>query len=68
VAPGELLPCGSSPDGRHREFFAHETDVPSLLADGILITLDGVPQRFRVALSPTPHYGNGDVQVVAHQL
>lgn len=65
VEPGELRPCGSSPDGRHLEFFAHPDDVADLLANGAtLIDALGGRRRFWASLSPTPYYGNGDVQVV----
>lgn len=65
VPPGELLPCGSSPDGTHREFFANPADVEDLIRNGITLNDGNRKTRYRVGLSPTPFYANGDVQVIA---
>jgi hypothetical protein len=69
VRPGELRPCGESPDGRHLEFFAHPDDIPALLRDGATL-IDGLGgrRRYWASLSPTPRYANGDVQVVLKEV
>jgi hypothetical protein len=63
VAPGELLPCGSNPDGSIREFFANPADVDELLRDGIRMRELGTMRFFRCRLTATPYYANGDVQI-----
>lgn len=67
---GNLQPCGSSPDGSHLEVFAHPATARELLELKLVALRDPVNsvRRFHVSMSPTPHYANGDVQLVLKEV
>lgn len=60
------MPCGENESRTVLEFFANPENIPALLRDGITTRLpDGSRVEYRVRLTPTPYYANGDVQIQA---